>query len=98
MLKKCQLITLQILIQPKDKKKKMKYIIYHYTGMKNDSSAIKKLTNYNSKVSCHYYITKFGKLINLVPDLYIAWHAGKSKWKKDKHLNRTSLGIEISKI
>tara|TARA_B100001123_G_C14865989_1_gene849931 strand:- start:108 stop:728 length:621 start_codon:yes stop_codon:yes gene_type:complete len=64
--------------------------------MKNDRSAIKKLTNFNSKVSCHYYITKFGKLINLVPDLYIAWHAGKSNWKKDKLLNNTSIGIEIS--
>ena len=77
-------------------KNKIKYIVFHYTGMKRDISAIKKLTSCNSNVSCHYYITKFGKLINLVPDLYIAWHAGNSKWKKDKFLNRISLGIEIS--
>ncbi len=77
-------------------KNKIKYIIYHYTGMKNDSSAIKKLTNPNSKVSCHYYITKNGKLIQMVPDLYISWHAGKSKWKQDESLNKNSIGIEIS--
>ena len=57
-------------------KKKIKYLIYHYTGMKNDKLAIKKLTSFNSNVSCHYYITKSGKLIQMVPDLYIAWHAG----------------------
>ena len=64
--------------------------------MKNDKLAIKKLTNNNSNVSCHYYITKMGKLIKMVPDLYIAWHAGDSAWKKDKFLNKYSIGIEIS--
>ena len=32
----------------------------------------------------------------MVPDLYIAWHAGISSWKKDKFLNSNSIGIEIS--
>ena len=64
--------------------------------MKNDKLAIKKLINFNSNVSCHYYITKYGKLIQMVPDLYVAWHAGKSSWKKDKLLNYNSIGIEIS--
>ena len=31
----------------------------------------------------------------LVPDLYEAWHAGKSSWKKIKSLNKYSIGIEI---
>ena len=76
--------------------KVIKYIIFHYTGMKSDRSAISKLTDFNSKVSCHYYIGKNGNLIQMVPDLYIAWHAGKSYWKKDKLLNDSSIGIEIS--
>ena len=80
----------------KRSKKNIKYIIYHYTGMKTDKVAIRKLTNFNSKVSCHYYIDKKGNLIQMVPDLYIAWHAGKSNWKSDKLLNSTSIGIEIS--
>ena len=77
-------------------KKKIEYVILHYTGMKNDKSAIKKLTSINSNVSCHYYITSTGKLIQMVPDLYIAWHAGKSNWKNQKSLNQNSIGIEIS--
>ena len=77
-------------------KKKIKYLIYHYTGMRNDKLAIKKLTSFNSNVSCHYYITKSGKLIQMVPDLYVAWHAGKSFWGKNKSINYKSIGIEIS--
>jgi len=75
---------------------KIKYLIFHYTGMKSDRSAIRKLTGFKSKVSIHYYITSMGKLIQLVPDLYVAWHAGKSNWKKDISLNINSIGIEIS--
>jgi N-acetylmuramoyl-L-alanine amidase len=32
----------------------------------------------------------------MVPDLYIAWHAGISAWKNYKSLNKFSIGIEIS--
>ena len=32
----------------------------------------------------------------MVPDLYVAWHAGISRWKKYKLLNKNSIGIEIS--
>ena len=80
----------------KRNKNNIKYLIYHYTGMKNDKSAIKKLTSLNSNVSCHYYINETGNLIQMVPDLYIAWHAGKSNWRNHKSLNYNSIGIEIS--
>ena len=80
----------------KRKKSKIKYLIFHYTGMKSDKSAIQKLTNEKSKVSCHYYINQKGQIIKMVPDLYVAWHAGKSFWKNDKNLNKSSIGIEIS--
>ena len=80
----------------KRSKKKIKYLVYHYTGMKNDRLAIERLTNTRSKVSCHYYITLRGKIIQMVPDNYVAWHAGVSFWKNDKSLNLKSIGIEIS--
>ena len=80
----------------KRSKKQIKYLIYHYTGMKNDDNAIRRLTSPKKKVSCHYYINQSGKIIQMVPDKYIAWHAGISSWKKDKLLNSKSLGIEIS--
>ena len=80
---------------PKRLKKNIKYIIIHYTGMKNELLALNKLTDYKSKVSAHYFIKKNGKILNLVPDLYEAWHAGISNWKNIQSLNRYSIGIEI---
>ena len=74
----------------------VKYLIFHYTGMKSETKAIKRLTDINSKVSCHYLVKRDGEIIQMVPDLYIAWHAGISFWKKDKFLNKSSIGIEIS--
>ncbi len=76
--------------------KKVKFIIFHYTGMKKESEAIKRLTNIQSEVSSHYFIKNNGDIVTLVPDLYIAWHAGKSLWKNYKSLNKNSIGIEIS--
>ena len=77
-------------------KKKIKYIVYHYTGMRSETKAIKRLTDDNSNVSCHYFIKKNGQIILMVPELFEAWHAGKSNWKKDISLNKNSIGIEIS--
>ena len=75
---------------------KVKYLVFHYSGMRSENAAIKRLTNKSSKVSCHYFIKSNGEIIKMVPDLYIAWHAGVSSWKKDKSLNLSSIGIEIS--
>ena len=81
---------------PKRDKKKIKFIIIHYTGMKKESSAIKRLCDEKSKVSSHYFIKNNGKILKLVPDLYVAWHAGVSCWKNNKSLNKNSIGIEIN--
>ena len=80
---------------PKRSKQNIKFIILHYTGMKKESSAIKKLCDEKSNVSAHYFIKKNGNILNLVPDLYEAWHAGISSWKSFKSLNKYSIGIEI---
>jgi N-acetylmuramoyl-L-alanine amidase len=74
----------------------IKFIIFHYTGMKKESEAINRLTNIQSEVSCHYLIKNNGEIIKLVPDLYVAWHAGKSSWGSFKSLNQSSIGIEIT--
>ena len=76
--------------------RQIKFIIFHYTGMKKESAAISRLTNIQSEVSSHYLIKKNGDIVVMVPDLYIAWHAGKSSWKNFKSLNKNSIGIEIS--
>ncbi|WP_415275326.1 N-acetylmuramoyl-L-alanine amidase [Candidatus Pelagibacter sp. Uisw_116] len=76
--------------------KQIKFIIFHYTGMKNESDALSRLTDIQSEVSCHYLIKNNGVIVKIVPDLYIAWHAGKSSWKNYKSLNQNSIGIEIT--
>ena len=81
---------------PKRHKKQIKFIVVHYTGMKSEKSAIKKLIEPGSKVSSHYFIKNSGQVICMVPDLYEAWHAGKSSWGKYNLLNKYSIGIEIN--
>ena len=73
----------------------IKYIIIHYTGMKNQKVAIKRLQSKVAKVSTHYLISKRGTVYQMVEDKNVAWHAGKSRWKKDVNLNSKSIGIEI---
>ena len=80
----------------KRKIKEIKFIIFHYTGMRNEKEAISQLTNIKSKVSSHYLIKTNGDILTLVPDSYVAWHAGLSSWKKYKSINKYSIGIEIS--
>ena len=77
------------------KKEKIKFLVFHYTGMKSEKSAVRRLCDENSKVSCHYFIKKNGSIINLVPDKYISWHAGISNWKNLKLINNYSIGVEI---
>jgi N-acetylmuramoyl-L-alanine amidase len=74
----------------------IKFIVFHYTGMKKESEAVSRLTNIQSEVSCHYLIKKSGEIITVVPESYIAWHAGKSSWGNYRSLNKNSIGIEIT--
>ena len=77
------------------KKEKIKFLVFHYTGMKSEKTAFRRLCDEDSKVSCHYFIKKNGSIINLVPDKYISWHAGISNWKDLKLINKYSIGVEI---
>ena len=77
------------------KNKDIKFVIIHYTGMQSEIESIKRLTDKKSKVSCHYLINRKGKIFSMVIDKRIAWHAGKSRWKNYKSLNKNSIGIEL---
>ena len=81
---------------PKRRVKLIRFIIIHYTGMKKESKAIKRLTDPKFKVSAHYFIKNNGTIVNMVPDDYVAWHAGVSNWKNFKSLNKYSIGVELS--
>ena len=77
------------------KKKDIKFIIIHYTGMQSEIESLKRLKNLRSKVSCHYLINRKGIITQIVKDKNIAWHAGKSRWNYFKNLNKFSIGIEL---
>ena len=63
--------------------------------MQSEGAAIEKLTNKKSLVSSHYLINREGRIIKLVEEKKIAWHAGKSKWRHFTNLNNQSIGIEL---
>ena len=77
------------------RKKKISFLIFHYTETENLAKAIKLLTGKKRKVSCHYIIDKNGEIYNLVDEKKRAWHAGESMWKRSKDINSRSIGIEI---
>ena len=76
-------------------KSSIKFVIIHYTGMQSEIESINRLKDPKFNVSCHYIINRKGQIIRMVNDLNVAWHAGKSKWKKFSNLNDVSLGIEL---
>ena len=73
----------------------IKYIIIHYTAIKNSNEAIKHLCYKKNKVSSHFLIDKEGEIFNLVNLKKRAWHAGRSCWLKDFDINSQSIGIEL---
>ena len=77
------------------KKRDIKFVIIHYTGMQSEIESIKRLKNPYFQVSCHYLINRKGLVTQMVKDKYVAWHAGKSKWKSFINLNNNSIGIEL---
>ena len=79
----------------KRSKKSIKIIVIHYTGMQSERESIIRLCNPQSKASSHFLINQNGKVYRLVQDNRIAWHAGKSCWRKYKNLNKISIGIEL---
>ena len=77
------------------KKKEVKFVIIHYTGMQSEIESLRRLKNPKSKVSCHYLINRKGLIYIMADQLRITWHAGKSKWKNIINLNAQSIGIEL---
>ncbi len=70
-------------------------ILLHYTGMADAASAIQRLGDPASKVSCHYLVAEDGQILRMVPEEKRAWHAGRSYWRGVQELNSSSIGIEL---
>ncbi|RKR07226.1 N-acetyl-anhydromuramyl-L-alanine amidase AmpD [Kushneria sinocarnis] len=78
---------------------RVRFLILHYTDG-DDASALRALTG--PEVSVHYLVLArparwAGEpvVLQLLDERRRAWHAGVSQWGDRRHLNDTSIGIEI---
>jgi len=78
-----------------NQRRNVQSVVIHYTGMRSLQSAVERLISKKYEVSSHYLISRTGKIIQLVKDNNIAWHAGVSNWFNFKNLNKYSIGIEL---
>jgi N-acetylmuramoyl-L-alanine amidase len=71
-------------------------IVLHYTGMADDQAALDRLCSADSKVSAHYVVFADARIVQCVPEIRRAWHAGVSSWAGETDINSRSIGIEIA--
>ncbi len=71
-------------------------LILHYTGMPDSGEALQWLCNPISNVSAHYLVFENGRILQMVPEIRRAWHAGVSSWHGETDINSCSIGIEIA--
>ena len=70
-------------------------LLLHYTGMPSTAEAIERLCDPEAKVSSHYVVDEDGNILQLVPEVRRAWHAGVSSWEGVTDINSRSIGVEI---
>src|SRR5579872_3822791 len=70
-------------------------IVLHYTGMPDAEGAIAQLCTAGTDVSAHYIVLEDGRIVQCVPEVKRAWHAGVSSWAGEEDINSCSIGIEI---
>jgi len=84
--------------------RKISAIVVHYTGSTHMEGTIAWFLNPQSKVSAHYVIGQDGRVVQMVLDGDIAWHAGRSAMRpelpdgnpqQEPNVNTFSLGIEL---
>jgi N-acetylmuramoyl-L-alanine amidase len=78
-----------------DRDQPVSMLVLHYTGMPDAATAIDRLCDPSSKVSCHYLVEEDGRILRMVPEEKRAWHAGRSWWRGTSGVNGMSIGIEI---
>lgn len=70
-------------------------IVIHYTGANTLASTIDWFKRPESQVSAHYVIDRAGRVVQMVLDTDVAWHAGRSTLAGQANVNSFSLGIEL---
>ena len=71
-------------------------VILHATVFEELAAVIQHFADPQTKVSAHYTIDKDGTIVQHVPDLMRAWHAGVSEMPDGREkVNDFSIGIEL---
>lgn len=70
-------------------------LVLHYTGMADAAAARRRLCDPAAAVSAHWLVEEDGRLVQLVAEDRVAWHAGVSAWRGRSALNARSIGVEI---
>ena len=70
-------------------------LVLHYTGMESGAAALARLRDPLSEVSAHYLVFEDGGIVQMVPEVRRAWHAGAGSWKGETDINSRAIGIEI---
>lgn len=73
-------------------------LVLHHTATGNEASLrILSGRDPSTRVSVHYLITDEPepRIIEIVPEDMVAFHAGAGSWRGDRDLNESSIGIEV---
>jgi N-acetylmuramoyl-L-alanine amidase len=76
-------------------------IVIHYTGSLSIHGTLAWFQRPESRVSAHYVVGTDGRVVQMVADADIAWHAGRSamdahaREPKEVNVNAFSVGIEL---
>lgn len=76
-------------------------IVIHYTGSLSIHGTLDWFQRRESKVSAHYVVGTDGRVVQMVRDADIAWHAGRSAMRPreeppgEPNVNAFSIGIEL---
>ncbi len=83
---------------------RVRMVVIHATAGRapGDLNWLRQGGDEHRPVSVHYYIGRDGRVVQLVKEEDIAWHAGTSVWAVDgrvmQHCNRFSIGIELENL
>ena len=98
--------TYDVILSPHRSKrsKPISAIVLHYTGSMNIDGTVGWFRRPESRVSSHYVVGRDGRVVQMVPEEEVAWHAGRSAMRphlpdgdphKEPNVNSCSVGIEL---
>lgn len=74
----------------------VEYLVVHYTAAPGDTAENngRYFAREKTGSSAHYFVDEH-KVVRSVPEEYVAWHCGASRYRHPKCRNQNSIGIEI---